>query len=121
MTAVEVVNALKDAQVPQLLILCGAFFVLLALVGKIGMIELRERHTWAAVFGGASLVTGVVLFVLQPSPVPIAPTTATAATPVAGTAGTPTMPSSAQPISPPSRDTTASHNNCRFDKHTCYW
>lgn len=58
----EIINALKDTPIPTILILAGLFFILLAFVSKLGVIEVQSaQQRWAALMGISLVVVGIVL------------------------------------------------------------
>jgi hypothetical protein len=59
----KTIEALQGTSVPNLLILVGGVFLLLAFVGKIGAtIELpQHRQKWAGLIGALFLTTGIIL------------------------------------------------------------
>ena len=68
-TALKIVDALQRITIPQLFMLLGGVFLLLAFVGKIGtFIEIPPtRQKWAALLGALFLITGIVLSVATPA------------------------------------------------------
>lgn len=90
-------QALQDTPVPNLLVIAGFFFLLLAFVGRIGdWIDLpKRRQKWAGIIGAAFLLLGIFLF-LAPEPTPDSTSTVTP---------TPTKSPTTTPISPTQTDT----------------
>jgi hypothetical protein len=64
----HVVNALKDTPIPTILVVAGIVFLLLAIAGQLAgrIVVAPDRQRWAAVIGGALLVIGVALAIIQP-------------------------------------------------------
>ncbi len=77
----EILKILQHTKIPNLLVILGFVFLLIAFVGRIGtIIELpRERQKWAGLIGGIFLLFGIGLFALPiEENEPIPPTTVSA-------------------------------------------
>jgi hypothetical protein len=71
----ETLQSLQNTPVPNLIVIVGFLFLLLAFVGRIGaIIELpRERQRWSGIIGVVLLIIGIGLFLLpniQPDTTP---------------------------------------------------
>jgi len=73
----ETLQALQDTPVPNLLVIAGFIFILLAFVGKIGaVVQLpKKRQKWAGIIGSLLLIFGIGLFMIPSDTIP--PDTAT--------------------------------------------
>ena len=66
----EAITALKDTPIPNVLVLGGLAFLLLAVAGQVaGKIDVPPaRQKWAALIGTLLLVSGVILYLIPSSP-----------------------------------------------------
>ena len=98
-------QALQDTAVPNLLVIFGSFFLLLAFVGRIGdvIILTEKRQKWAGIIGAILLLLGILLF-LAPEPSPPAMPTVTPTLTITPTS-TPIPPTQTATVSPTNTST----------------